>query len=361
MKIIVRPLKGDNFEVEVEGDAKVEDFKKKIAEAKPQFPAEQQNLIYAGRILVDTTSVQDVGIKEGEFVVVMVKKVKPPEAAAPAPTPAPAPVAPAAAPTPSPPAGGDAPMSMDQAASALVGGSGMEGTIQQLCDMGFERSQVETCLRAAFNNPDRAVEYLMSGIPEGVLEPAGAPPPAAGGGAPSPVMGGGGGASPFPAMGGGGGGGGGGGAAPTGDAAGALAELRADPRFPEFARMIAQNPQMLAQILPVLQQSFPSLVQMIAENPEAFRNALQEAAAPAGQDPMAAMLAAAQGTQGGGDQGGIPPGAAVVRLSDAERQAVERLAALGFDPQQALEAYLACDKNEELAANFLFDSGDTGM
>lgn len=52
-----------------------------------------------------------------------------------------------------------------QAASNLVAGSTLETTVQQILDMGggsWERDKVVRALRAAYNNPERAIEYLYS-------------------------------------------------------------------------------------------------------------------------------------------------------------------------------------------------------
>ena len=104
------------------------------------------------------------------------------------------------------------------------------------------------------------------------------------------------------------------------------------------------NPQQMLQML-----------QMVNGLPEEQRNALLQATGLNAEQlqqlqQMAPMLQ--QATQQGG---GMPPGPrpGQIQLTQDEVDAVERLAELGFEKHDCLQAYMACDKNFELAANFL--------
>jgi UV excision repair protein RAD23 len=70
---------------------------------------------------------------------------------------------------------------------------------------------------------------------------------------------------------------------------------------------------------------------------------------------MPGMPAGMPGAGAGGAPNRPPGGGHVINVTQEELQSIERLEQLGFHRQRALQAFLACDKNEELAANFLFE------
>ncbi|PPQ70692.1 hypothetical protein CVT24_000174 [Panaeolus cyanescens] len=368
MKITVKTTQQKVFQVDVELSDTIGTLKSKIEESQGH-PAIVQKIIYSGKILTDDKTVEACGIKEKDFLVLMVSKPKPnfssaaSSSAAPTPVPAPAPApAPAVdtaqppAPAPVAPAANQEPATQEQSdispGSTFLTGANLQNTINNMIEMGFPRDQVISAMRASFNNPDRAVEYLMNGIPAHLLAETAPPPVASPTPAPAPAS------SPSPAnappaqpqnlfqlaqqqqqqqqhrgpanpatMGASGG-------APGGIN---LEALRNDPQIQQLRNQIAENPALIQGLIQQLAAQNPALAQSIAQNPEALFQ----------------ILAPDLGDDG---EGPIPTGTQVV-VTEEERDAIQRLEALGFSRESVVQAYFACDKNEDLAANFLFENG----
>lgn len=352
MIITLKNLQQQTFTVEIEPSKTVKDLKEKI-EAQKGLPAQHQKLIYAGKILTDEQPLTEYNIDEKKFIVVMVSKPKagvspstseevkadgdntkdqstPSIATQPTPNPG--------AQTTAPPAQPSATQQADQAQptititgpegqaeGALLMGEQYITMVTNIMDMGYPREQVEQALRASFNNPDRAVEYLLTGIPYQLLDDAAedqaeAQEPAAD-------------QSQDP-----------------------LAFLRTQPQFQQMRQVIQQNPQLLNAVLQQIGQTNPALLQLISQNQEAFVRMLNEPAGAAGGTPAAGAPVATTGGNAvtplsGSAAAGTGPG--VIQVTPQDKEAIERLKALGFPEHLVVEAYFACEKNENLAANFL--------
>jgi UV excision repair protein RAD23 len=331
-------------------------------------------LIHSGKILKDEDTIGSCGIQANDFLVVMVTKAKKAVAAAvpPVDTAVPSPATPTTVATPPPTA----------AATTAPAAPGPDEVVANLTAMGFPEPEVRHCLRAAHGNPDVAVEFLTNGIPEGA-ETADIP-------------------STTPNA-----------------TARPLQALRNHPQFDALRRLVQSNPAALQQVLTQIGQQQPDLLAEINAHQAAFLEMMNEpvAAAPAANRgtsaaPVDAMMEGLGGGAGNPMQmaqmiqsmsaeelqqvaammglspdqmretaqmiGRMPPeqlnqfmmqfmgggdgllggggGQQVLHLTEEEMAAVDRLAELGFDRSDAAQAFLACDKNEALAANLLMDS-----
>ncbi|GFE54085.1 DNA repair protein [Babesia ovis] len=296
-------------EVEVADGSSVEELMKIVETHLPSMPSDRQKLIHSGKVLKRELLLSDYAdIKDGDKVIVIAQKqTDPAHASVPssAVTTAPAVENPVTVTESSP--------SLEVTESKLVTGSELELNIARICEMGFPRSQVERAMTAAFNNPDRAVEFLSTGnIP-----------------APSDLFGN-------------------SNAVDQGDVGNILGNMPSDdtlsmiqshPAFQQLRQVIQSDPQMLQQILENIGQTNPELLQNIIEHQDEFMDMLN------GGSEMDAYAGAEDGPN-------------VVQLTEAEIQSVERLEGLGFPRAAVIEAFLACDKHEELAANYLLENAN---
>ena len=191
--------------------------------------------------------------------------------------------------------------------------------------MGYEKEQVVAALRASFNNPDRAVEYLLTGIPPSALADAGPPaaPAATGGGAST----GEGEATEAPAAAAGGGGSGGGGGGGSGGepqtAEEALAFLRDQEQFQQMKALLQQNPNMLNAVLQQIGSSNPQLLQLISQNQEAFIRMINEPDNSRGGGGGSAAEGGGSTGGGGGAEGML--GSGVIQVTSQDKEAIERV------------------------------------
>lgn len=201
----------------------------------------------------------------------------------------------------------------------LVIGEDYEKTIKEMSEMGFERSQVIAAMQASYNNPDRAVEYLLSGnIPTRTNFSVPAATERQEAAAPMGIV-----ESPNPLQG--------------------LADL---PQFQQLRRMVQQNPAALQDLLQNIGETNPDLLrvrnrfslspsiwfdapfidrrfffpryhdlQAIQENEEEFLNFINSSD-DGGNDPT---------SQNPNDNQRL-----VIQMSPSDREAIDRLKQLGF-------------------------------
>ena len=191
--------------------------------------------------------------------------------------------------------------------------------------MGFEKSQAEAAIKAARGQIDLAVEFLYNGIPEGINDNA-----------------------------------------MDEEGNNVLDQYDNSEEDPiksiaSVAKVLCQNnPGALTELLQSIQQTDPDLMNLLKEREEEFKTLLEQPINE--QDYIAFQRFGRQigiGGEGGeGAQHGHGGGQNQIRLNltPEDQEAIKRLKDLGnFSDADVVQAYIACDKNEELTANYLFE------
>lgn len=296
MKLSIRTLDQKTISLELNDETQsVLQLKQQLVQL-PEIsqPVESLQLIYAGSIMQDDVPLTKYNIMENKFIVLMSKRSqaepkqeeKPEQAKTelkkemkPETKPEPLPIST----PPQPPS--NAPD---------------EQRVQNLMSMGYEEQDVRAALRASFNHPERAIEYLITGIPQTGQAAATATSQPQGNSETEAVE--------------------------------RLRRFITDPRLDHIRDMIRQNPDLIEVFLQHISETEPRTFMTIRDH----------------QPEFIAMLT--QPTSVSVPEAGL--------LSTEEEAAVERLMSLGFDRDTVVQVYLACDKNEALTANLLVSESD---
>lgn len=366
MKITLKTLKQETFVVEVDMEKEtVLALKEKLcAESGNAYPVERQRLIYLGKIMEDEQLLSQYNVDDKKFIVVMNKKPTPAAsetakaATAPGSTSASAaakdstpgkdvktdePSATAAASqsnpsTSSPAAAGTATEQQkptddtkraETTGPAADDSADMQANIRRITEMGYSEQSARMALEICANYPDRAVEYLLSEMASGndseITLGAGMAGVVGGGGQGPQGLGD---AVATAAAGTGGGGRG---------SNNPLAFLRRHPVFQDMKRLLQEDPNLLPHLMQRIQSSNPDLMRIISNNQEEFLALINEPQQESQMSQELEDIAAAM----------------VNSLTPSDMDAIDRLKALGYPEHLVIQAYIACERDEYNAAEFL--------
>ena len=305
MKINIKNIKQVEYNVEVSSDSiTIKDLKNEI-EKVHGFDSNQLKLLYSGSVLDDSKTLQSYNIKEDSVIIMMNSKVKPKNI----------------------PKTDSAPKTEEKKTEEKKAeetkpeekkpnSPDYSEQITSLLGMGCEQQKAEQAIKAAKGNLQLALDYYFNGIPENL---------------------------------------------DSNNLNNEENESSSDENpiktVASIAKIICQNnPASLAPLLQNIGQSDPDLMNLIKENEEEFKRYLES---PITEEDYRALNKFTQETGLGlGNEGaaGRQRSGARISLSNEEREAINRLKELGnFSEADVVQAYIACDKNEEMTANYLFE------
>lgn len=324
MKLTIKTLSQLTFKIDIEPEKTVGELKDEIEKDHGKdYPRRDQKLIYSGKILADETKLSEYDIDEKKFIVLMITR-PPPIPKVPAPekqTVSSKKEEPASRPKG---AEDKAKSTTQSSSSSTVSASNTTATSAVPPTITSAPNTISTTTQQAptATRNQTSVLHDATGFP--TTEP---------------------------------------------QMASRLASLMHQPQFRQMQELIQQSPHLLSSTIEALAASDPEMYSFISESPDVFASALNHpplagsrnqssrSSTTGGQqqsrpDDRGSQQAVAARNPAGRQQPAVDQ--ILVDVSEHDKEAIERLKELGFSEYQALQAYMACDKDEQLAANLLF-------
>jgi len=292
MQLTLRTLTNETFTIEVKLSETVEIVKQKIeAERGQQYPAANQRLICAGVIWQNNVTLGEYNVTEASIVITMITK----------------PLQPA-----NPPSNNEAQPAHGPHATQHTGNVFQCAMRDRLRQIGFSEEQIEQALMICSYNYDLASDCLMNGMfgehdgseftldyddEEEELEEPENP----------------------------------------------LEFLRSEPLFIELRETVQEHPNQLKSIMEEVRNTNPDMYNLISQHQAVFIEMLGET--PSSQ-PLEQLEE--QETESMESELGY------ITVNAQEKEAIDRLVELGFPEVLVIQAYFICQKDEGLAAHYLF-------